>query len=425
MKFFFLLLTAVILSNSIYAADILQWRGNERTGHYDGQKVKLMTSWPEGGPKLLWSFDELGLGYSGPAILGDTLYIVGLNESGEKEVLFALDKSGKKLWELVYGNAWTKSYEFARIVPTILDNKAYLISGMGEVVCVDLGTKKIVWSVDALNKFEGQHREWGYAENPLIVEGKIIFTPGGEKTSMVALDIKTGETVWQTKTLKQKSVHAMPMAFKHKGKTLIVGGLVDRCFGVDAANGDILWVKELVKQGTGAFANEKGWETNISQPIYKDGKVFISSPNNFGCYMLELPEWKGEVKVAWQTADFDMHFGGIILLNGRLYSSVWTNNNKGNWVCYEWETGKKIYDESVPQYSKGSIIEADGLLYCYDENRGNFALVEPSDTFKIISSFRIDKGSGPFWCHPVICDGVLYVRRGKVLMAFDIAARAY
>jgi hypothetical protein len=61
------------------------------------------------------------------------------------------------------------------------------------------------------------------------------------------------------------------------------------------------------------------------------------------------------------------------------------------------------------------------MLYCYSE-RGDVALVKPDPgDFDVVSSFRIDKGSGPHWAHPVIRDGRLYVRHGEVLMVFDIS----
>ena len=71
--------------------------------------------------------------------------------------------------------------------------------------------------------------------------------------------------------------------------------------------------------------------------------------------------------------------------------------------------------------NKGSIIYADGMLYCYDENTGDVALVKASPKdFEIVSSFRITEGSGKHWAHPAISDGRLYIRHGDVLMAYDI-----
>ena len=71
--------------------------------------------------------------------------------------------------------------------------------------------------------------------------------------------------------------------------------------------------------------------------------------------------------------------------------------------------------------NKGAIIKADNKLYCYEEKGGNIALVEPTTKeFKIISNFKINNGEGPHWAHPVIKNGVLYIRHGNVLMAYYI-----
>ena len=137
--------------------------------------------------------------------------------------------------------------------------------------------------------------------------------------------------------------------------------------------------------------------------------------------IIEIPDGKGEPKVVWTAPEFDTHHGGNILLNGRLYGSTWINNEKGNWACYDWQSGAEIYNEPWPKHSKGSIISADSMLYIYDELRGEIALVNPaSDKLDIVSTMRVKMGKGKHWCHPVICDGVMYVRRGNVLMAYDL-----
>jgi hypothetical protein len=71
--------------------------------------------------------------------------------------------------------------------------------------------------------------------------------------------------------------------------------------------------------------------------------------------------------------------------------------------------------------TKGSIIAADGMLYCYDERKGNLALVNATpEKFDRVSSFKVPLGSGQHWAHPAISDGRLYVRHGEALMVYDI-----
>jgi len=67
---------------------------------------------------------------------------------------------------------------------------------------------------------------------------------------------------------------------------------------------------------------------------------------------------------------------------------------------------------------------ADGMLYCYDENTGDVALVKASPrAFEIVSKFTVTKGTDQHWAHPAISDGRLYIRHGDTLMAYDVRAR--
>jgi hypothetical protein len=75
-------------------------------------------------------------------------------------------------------------------------------------------------------------------------------------------------------------------------------------------------------------------------------------------------------------------------------------------------------------HNKGSVISADGLLYIYEEKSGNVALVRPnSERLDIISSFQVVKGAGPYWAHPVIDKGRLFLRHGDYLAVYSIKAK--
>jgi outer membrane protein assembly factor BamB len=123
----------------------------------------------------------------------------------------------------------------------------------------------------------------------------------------------------------------------------------------------------------------------------------------------------------WKNPDFDTHHGGYVLLDKTIYGSNWINNNQGNWIAIDWTTGETKYNTAWEGKGKGSIIASDEMLYCYDERRGTLGLVNPtSDKFEVVSEFRITKGEGPYWTHPVIKNGILYIRHGSALMAFNI-----
>ena len=66
------------------------------------------------------------------------------------------------------------------------------------------------------------------------------------------------------------------------------------------------------------------------------------------------------------------------------------------------------------------MISAGDLLYYYTQ-KGELKLIRSEEGWlKEISSFKISKGTGHHFSHPVIHRGVLYQRRGQALMAYDI-----
>src|SRR5262245_57392480 len=80
------------------AADWPQWRGAYRDGF--SSDTGLARSWPEGGPKLLWTFEETGLGYGQPAVVGDVAYISGGDSHSDGEFVLAIDlNTGKQKWK--------------------------------------------------------------------------------------------------------------------------------------------------------------------------------------------------------------------------------------------------------------------------------------------------------------------------------------
>jgi len=138
--------------------------------------------------------------------------------------------------------------------------------------------------------------------------------------------------------------------------------------------------------------------------------------------MFRLSEDASEIEFLWKDATLDCHHGGVVLVDGYIYGSNWIDNARGNWVCIEWKTGKTEYEKKWQ--TKGSIIFADGMLYCYEERRGIMALVKPDPAdFATVSQFRVEAGEGPHWAHPAISNGILYIRHGDTLTAYDISTR--
>lgn len=397
-------------STNLFGEDCPQWRGVNRDGVY--RETGLLKSWPKEGPKMVWSQDSVGNGYSSPVVVKGKVYITG--EKSRREYLSAFDLQGKQLWQTEYGKAWSGRFEPARTTPTVVDGMIYVISGGGEVVCLDANTGKIKWTVDGIGKFEGETGTWGTCESPLVVDDKVIYTPGGNQTTMVALNKKDGSVIWKSPSLNDKGAYVSPLLITWGGKRQILSVISKYVFSVDVEKGHILWKVDYSEYG-----GSRRWMINTNTPLFKDGRIFVTSGYDHGAIMVEVSKDGTSAKCLGETPDLDTHHGGVVLVNGNLYGSNWINNSQGNWVCLDWNTGEKKYETTWG--SKGSIIYADGMLYCYEERRGTLGLVKATpEGFKVVSSFRITKGNHQHWAHPVISDGKLYLRHGRVLMVFDI-----
>jgi len=401
----------------VHAQTIAQFRGPDRNGVF--QETGLLKSWPESGPELLWTAEGLKHGYASVTVTERAVYVTGRKKN--TEYLTVLDLSGKLLWSLPYGRAAKQSFNDTRCTPAVEGDYIYLISGRGEVVCINEKKKEVEWSVDAFDKFRGEHWYWEIAEQPLIVDDKIVFTPGGHKTSMTALNKLTGETIWMAETLDDTTAMASPALIEIGGKKIIVNVLVNFIIGVDAENGRILW---KVKYSEIEPPDAHPWmpHNNCVMPLYHDGYLFVTSGYDHVGIMFKLLDGGNKIEQVWINRDLDNHHGQVVKAGNYIYGSNWIDNRNGNWCCVDWQTGETKYEKKW--YTKGSISAADGMLYCYDAKSGNLALVkaEPNG-FNVTGSFQITQGEGPHWAQPVIHNSVLFIRHGEFLMAYDISSR--
>jgi len=151
----------------------------------------------------------------------------------------------------------------------------------------------------------------------------------------------------------------------------------------------------------------------------KGNMIFLSIGYDYPAKMLRVNDDVTSIEEVWTSTLLDNHHHGLIELDGYLYGSYWITNGSGAWACLDWNTGKVMYDEEWN--SKGEMVYADGMLYVYVERRGNVGLVKPDPSgFKVVSSFMIEKGTGPHWSHPYLFDGKMFMRHGNVLMVYSI-----
>lgn len=412
-------IAALLLALSFYkvnAQEISEWREENRTGV--SAETGLLKSWPSDGPTLLWSTTELYKGYASVTFGNDMLYTTGTKDS--LDYLITLDMKGNLLWKSAMGRSWIESYPDSRAVPTVENGKVYTTSGLGDLACFDGTTGKMIWSYKGSEIHHGTYGSWGIAESLLIDGEKLYYSPGGPETMTIALNKTTGELIWKSESLNDKPGYVSPILITLSGKKMIINVSLGHVFAVDASDGVILWKVPLGRPEH----YQPEWDLiKCVTPLYSDNQVYVTGGYNTGGMMIRIADDGKSATVVWTDKVLDVHHGGVVLVDGYIYGSNWLNNGNGNWCCIDWNTGAKKWEQSW--YCKGSIIAAEGMLYLYDEKKGNVGLVKATpEKFDLVSSFQVKQGTnGPFWTHPVIHNGILYIRHNNALMAYDIKAK--
>jgi outer membrane protein assembly factor BamB len=385
-----------------------QWRGPRRDGISD--ETGLLSSWPQGGPKLLWKIEGLGTGWSSPIVVGERLYITG--DVGDDLIVFAFDRNGQSKWRSKNGKSWKGPYPGARACCVFSEGRLYHMNAHGRLACLDAASGNELWAVDILERFSAGNITWALSECLLVDGPRVIVTPGGKTGLMAALDKRNGRTLWTTEPLgEDQTSHCSPILFRYAGRRLITSCSSAHGFGVHADTGKLLWKVPL--------KNPHG--VNAATPVYGSGCVFYVTPYaELGRLYRLAAEREGIAAEHLWTSPLDTVTGGAVLVDGILFAAGYRKPKW--WFGIDWRTGQTKYQ--LRDFTTGAAIYADGRLYCLDE-QGKVGLLKPgADGLEIAGSFRLlTERVRDAWTHPVLHEGRLYLRYHDTLFCYDVKER--
>jgi outer membrane protein assembly factor BamB len=409
-----LALIILAIASPSSADDWPQWRGSNRDGV--SKETGLLKEWPAEGPKLLWQAKEMGGGYSTLSVVGEWIYVMG-NEGMENEFVQALAvKDGKRAWSTRVGKVGKNEgpqYPGSRSTPTVDGDLLYALGSDGDLACVEKANGKVRWSKNLRSDFGGKPGNWVYAESPLVDGDLLVCTPGGSDATIVALNKKSGETIWKSAVPGgEQAAYASAIVVDFGGVKQYVQFLQKGVVGVDAKTGKLLWRYDQTAKGSPA---------NIPTPVAADGLIY-SGTGRGGGGLIKLKKTGDtfEVEQIAFTPKLPTAIGGAVKAGNHLYGTT-----SRALVCAEFTTGTLKWEESA--IGAASLCAADGRLYLHGEN-GQVALVEATpDSYREKGRFtppdQPNRGNAKAWAYPVVANGRLYIRDLNSLWCYDVKAK--
>jgi len=406
------LLAAAFCATSFHylqAADWPQWQGPNRDGV--SSEVSLKATWPEEGPALSWQVKDLGDGYGAVSIADGVVFLI-VNEGLEDESVKALDATnGQTLWATRIGKVGNPkqrpSYPAARSTPTVDGDLVYVFGSDGDLVCLKAKSGEVVWQKNVRQDYGGKPGTWAYSESPLIDGNKLIVTPGGDETGIVAVEKSTGKTIWEAKTPEMgAAAYASVQMVTAAGKDQYVAFMANGLAGVSAEDGSFLW----------SYTRTKGI-ANMPTPVIDNSIVYSGGSRTGGGAVRLVAEQSG---VAPQELYFSPKLpnaiGGAVRVDDYLFGC-----SGSTLMCADFMTGEIKWQDRIS--AGASMLYADGRLYLHTDNGKVMMVAASPEKMDVISEFTLPdqpEGTGKEWAYPALANGKLYLRQHGTVWCYDV-----
>lgn len=407
------------------AQDWPQFLGPDRNS--TSPQKGLLRSWPDSGPEVLWSKD-LGIGYGGPVVKNGEVFLLDRDDdTGDVMRCFDL-RTGEELWKYGYESPGTLPSPGSRSVPVVDDRHVYSVGGNGDLYCFDIKTHQPVWKKNIWKDFGGDNVPmWGISQCPLIYGDLLITASQAPQAGVVAYDKHTGALVWQTPNLGNIA-YVSPKVIKLHGEDQIVyitsktNGYTHgndpvtngNVTGIDPRSGKTLW----------QYAD---WGCVISIPCAVDAgenKLLITGGYDQGTTMLQInknADGAFEAAVVFTTLEFEEQTKPPLLYNGYFYGMFGTNSKREGLVCMDMNGQIMWKTRRSPNFDKGSMILADGLILATDGMKSLYLIEPDPSAFKTVSKADIFEGGSQNWAPIALADGKLLIRDQKKMLCIKVA----
>ena len=425
-------LLVFVAPTALRAAEETEWpqfRGPRGDGTSTASSLPLR--WGEE-QNVKWKTAIHGRAWSSPVIWGDQIWLTTATEDGKQLYALCVDKQtgairrDLKLFDVEKPQAKIDFNTYASPTPTIESGRVYVTFGSPGTACLDAATGAVLWE---RRDFVCNHFR-GAGSSPILFRDLLIVNyDGSDLQYVVALDKKTGRTVWQRNRSidyqdlgpdgKPEMEGDMRKAFatchvaKLDGHDILLSPGSRALYAYEPLTGDEVW-----------RAEERTSYSTSARPLVGNGMVFFQSGFSSGQLLAIRPGRKGEIldaratppagaqlQVVWKVKKHVPKKPSIILLGESLYGV----DDSGNANCWDANTGNVLWNQRLEGDYSASPLSAAGRIYFFGE-KGKTTVVAAEREFKQLSQNQLGDG---FMASPAVSGKALFLRSRTCLYRIE------
>lgn len=397
-----------------FAQNWTQFRGT----NLDGKELdaQLPIHWSPDS-NVMWKSEIAGKGWSSPVVYGKQIWLTSEQDDGKYLYANCISKKdGSSLFNLlifqpdtVYGKHAVNNY--ATPTPCIEDSFVYVNFGSYGTACIETNTGNVVWKRTDLicNHVQGPGSSAMLYRNMLI-----LHFEGSDQLFIVALDKRTGETIWKTDRPKElydklepigKKAYITPIVINVNGRDLLISNGSAVCIAYDVETGKEVW---RVVQGE---------DSTISMPVFENGIVYFytsfvtPAEGEKYCELIAVdPSGTGNVtntNVLWRIQQPILQLLTPVIHNGILY----TINTNSNLMIIDAKSGEILDQQKMKGKYNASLVMAGGYVY-FPSSTGQTLVIKEGSKIEVIAENKL---SGQIWATPAITGNQLVIRSSDFL----------
>jgi outer membrane protein assembly factor BamB len=380
---------------------------------------KYPVTWSDS-ENIAWKTAIKGRGWSSPVVWGEQVWLTTAASDGKEMRAVCVDfSSGEVIHDRVLFRPDTLYRKhaintYATPTSAIEEGFVYVHFGRYGTACLNTQTGEKVWE---RTDMQCEHIQ-GPGSSLLIYKDKlIVHMEGSDIQYIVALDKRTGKTLWRTERPKElydpleyigKKAYITPIIVNVNGRDLMISNGSAVCIAYDPETGKEVW---RIVQGV---------DSTISMPVEGNGMVYFytgfveKGDDKYAELFAVDPDGRGDIgdtHIKWRKKSPILQLLTPVVVNGLLY----TVDSKGILFCYDAVTGETLWSERLKGKYHSSPVHADGLIYL-SSTRGETIVIRAGRELDIVAENSLE---GEIWATPAFCDGTILMRTSKYLYKIE------